>query len=226
MPYYQYVAAKAPNKYAERCALQAARIYYFEMKDYANAEKYFAHSKSISSQQENKLEAMRGLLRCQYKQQKWKEAQPNAKDLLAEKSIATDDKMMANLIIAKVNQNDNKLDDAITSYKQVISLGKTEFTAEASYRISEVLFAQDKFSDAEKTAFETIKKYGSYEYWLTKSYILLGDIYFKQKDLFNAEATYKSITENSIIEELKKEAQQKLAILVAEKDKVNKVETN
>ncbi|MFY7963743.1 MAG: tetratricopeptide repeat protein [Chitinophagaceae bacterium] len=226
LPLYENIAAKSPNKYAERCALQAARIYYFEMKDVVNAEKYFAQAKTISSQQENKLEAMRGLLRCQYKQQKWKDAQPNAKDLLAEKSIATDDKMMANLIVAKVSQNENKLDDAITFYKQVTVLGKTEFSAEANYRISEVLYLQDKLTESEKVAFETIKKFGSYEYWLTKSYILLGDIYFKQKDLFNAEATYKSIAENSTVEELKKEAQQKLATLIAEKDKVNKVETN
>jgi TolA-binding protein len=226
LPFYQNVAAKAPNKFAERSALQAARIYYFDLKDYANAEKYFAQSKTIASQQENKLEAMRGLLRCQYKQTKFKEAQQNAKELLVEKSIATDDKMMANLIIAKANQTDNKLEDAIAAYKQVINLGKTEFSAEANYRIAEILFLQDKLSDAEKAAFDAIKKFGSYEYWLTKSYILLGDIYFKQKDLFNAEATYKSIAENSTVEELKKEAQQKLTLIITEKDKVNKVETN
>ncbi len=34
--------------------------------------------------------------------------------------------------------------------------------------------------------------------WVTKAYILLGDIYFKQKDYFNAKATYQSIVNNSI----------------------------
>ena len=226
LPFYETVAAKAPNKYAERSALQVARIYYFEMKDYVSAEKYFAQAKVISSQQENKLEAMRGLLRCQYKQEKWKDAQGNAKDLLSEKNIATDDKIMANLIIAKASQDDKKLDEALVAYKQVIALGKTEFSAEAAYRVAEILFAQDKLKDAEDAAFDGIKKFGSYDYWLTKSYILLGDIYFKQKDYFNAEATFKSIAENSTIEDLKKEAQQKLAVVIAEKDKVNKVETN
>ena len=224
--FYETIAEKAPNKYAERSALQAARIYYFELQDFVNAEKYFVQAKAISSQKENKLEAMRGLLRCQYKQQKWKDALPNAKDLLDEKTIATDDKMMANLIVAKVNQNDGKLDEAATAYKQVIALGKTEFSAEASYRIAEILYLQDKRKDAEAAAFNCIKQFGSYEYWLTKSYILLGDIYFKEKDLFNAEATYKSIAENSTIEELQKEAKQKLAALIVEKDRVNKVETN
>ncbi len=226
LPFYEAIAAKAPNKYAERSILQSARIYYFDLQDFANAEKYFTEAKIISSQKENKLEAMRGLLRCQYKQEKWATALPNAKDLLEEKTVATDDKMMANLIIGKVNQNDNKLNEAVAAYKQVIALGKTEFSAEANYRIAEILFAQDKLKDAESEAFDCIKKFGSYEYWLTKSYILLGDIYFKQKDYFNAEATYKSITENSSIEDLKKEAQQKLAALIVEKDKANKVETN
>jgi hypothetical protein len=44
---------------------------------------------------------------------------------------------------------------------------------------------------------------GSYDLWVTKSYLLLGDIYVQQKDLFNAEATYKSIVENATIPELK-----------------------
>lgn len=145
LPFYENIVAKAPNKYAERCALQAARIYYFEKKDIAIAEKYFIQSKALATQQENKLEAMRGLLRCQYKQQKWKEATANAKDLLQEKSIATDDKMMANLIVAKASQTDNKLDEAIAAYKQVMALGKTEFSAEANYRLGEIYFAQEKF---------------------------------------------------------------------------------
>lgn len=226
LPFYENIAAKAPNKYAERSALQAARIYYFEKKDITGAEKYFAQSKSLATQQENKLEAMRGLLRCQYKQQKWKEAIVNAKDLLLEKSIAADDKMMANLIIAKASQMDNKPEEALAAYKQVLNLGKTEFSAEAGYRVGEIYLTQDKLKDAENAAFDCIKKFGSYEYWLTKSYILLGDIYFKQKDFFNAEATFKSIVENSGNEELKKEAQQKLAIVITEKDKANKVETN
>jgi tetratricopeptide (TPR) repeat protein len=91
------VADEAPNKYAERSVLQTARIYYFDLKDYTSAEKYFTQLKTIAQQQENRLEAMRGLLRCQFKAQRWKEAAPNAQDLLQEKGIATDDRMMASL---------------------------------------------------------------------------------------------------------------------------------
>lgn len=224
LPFYVAVAGKGVSTFAERSVLQAARIYYFELKDYEQAEKYFTQLKPIATQQENKLEAMRGLLRCQFRAQKWAEAAPNAEELLKASGIATDDRMMASLVVAKNHQLNNEPDQAINAYKQVIATGKSEYGAESQYRIAEILFQQDKMADAEKSAFDVIKKSGSYEFWVTKSYLLLGDIYFKQKDLFNAEATFKSIVDNGTIAELKTEAQQKLTQVLAEKAKTNQVE--
>ncbi len=224
LPFYNAVAAKAPNRYAERSTLQSARIYYFDLKSFGEAEKYYTQLKSLSTQQENKLEAMRGLLRCQYKQQKFVEAAANAQELLQEKVIAADDKMMATMVLAKSNQLTNKLPEALASYKAVIEISKSEFSAEAQFRIAEILLQQNKLPEAEKAGFEVIKRYGSYEYWVTRSYILLGDVYATQKDYFNAEATYKSVVENTTIIELKKMAENKVAAIIAEKNKINKVE--
>ncbi len=224
LPFYKAVADRGQNTYAERSILQAARIYYFDLKDYVNAEKYFAQLKAIATQQENRLEAMRGLLRCQFKTQQWKEAASNAQDLLLEKGIATDDRMMASLVVTKNYQLSGDYDASTAAYKQVISAGKSEYAAESQYHIAEILFQQNKLAESEKAAFEVIRKLGSYEFWVTKSYILLGDIYTKQKDWFNAEATFKSIIENAVFAELKTEAQQKLQGVLDEKNKVTKVE--
>ena len=68
-----------------------------------------------------------------------------------------------------------------------------------------------------------INKSGSYDYWVTKAYILLGDIYLKQKDYFNAKATFQSIVDNSINTELKTEAQSKLTRVIDEESKSSKV---
>lgn len=131
---------------------------------------------------------------------------------------------MANMILAKSHQTDNQLDQALYAYKQVTLLGKSEQSAEAQYAIASILLQQNKLTEAEKAGFEVIKKYGSYGYWVTKSYILLGDVYFKENDLFNAEATFKSVVENAEQDEFKKEAQQKLDRVVEEKSKTNKVD--
>jgi tetratricopeptide (TPR) repeat protein len=224
LDFYLAVADKSPNKYAERSCLQTARIYFFDLKDYEKASTYFAKLKSIATQQENRLESMRGLLRCQFKTQQWTDAAPNAKELLKEKGIANDDLMMANMVLAKNNQSSNNLDQASINYKQVIAAGRSEYAAESQYRLAEIQFQQHQLAIAEKSAFEVIKKWGSYDLWVAKSYVLLGDIYFEQKDLFNAEATFKSIVENTINADIKKEAQTKLDAVIVEKNKTNKIE--
>ncbi|TMI83793.1 MAG: tetratricopeptide repeat protein [Bacteroidetes bacterium] len=220
---YEAVAAEAPNKYAEKAVLGAARIYFFELKDYAKAESYYSQLKQITSNQESKLEAMRGLLRSQYQQQKWTDAVNNAKDLLNQKGSSSDDKALANMAIAKSYQVGGQYDLAIANYKTVVAINKSALAAEARYEIANSWFAVDHLSDAEKAAFETINKSGSYDYWVTKSYILLGDIYFKQKDYFNAKATFQSVVDHSINMELKTEAQAKLTKVIEEEGKNSKV---
>jgi TolA-binding protein len=207
---FEALADRVPNKFGEKSLLQAARINFFDLKKYENAEKYFAKLKDFASNQESRMEAMRGLLRSQFQLQKWAEAVTNAKDLLAEKAAGTDDKILANMAIAKSAQLNNDCESAITNYRSVASLSKAAYGAEARYEIANCFFSQGRYPDAEKAAFEVIKKSGSYEDWVTRAYILLGDIYYKQKDYFNAKATYKSVVDNAKIETLRQEAERKL----------------
>jgi tetratricopeptide (TPR) repeat protein len=220
---YEPVAANAPNRYAERAILAAARIYFFELKNYAKAELYYAQLNQVASSQEDKLEAMRGLLRSQYQQMKWTDAVSNAKDLAVAKGSSSDDKALANMAIAKSYQVGGQYDQALAAYKSVVQLNKGALAAEARYEIAGSWFALNRLPDAEKAAFEVINKSGSYDYWVTKAYILLGDVYFRQKDYFNAKATFQSIVDNSIEPTLKSEAQAKLTQVEEEESKNSKV---
>ena len=220
---YDAVAENAPNQFAERSILTAARINFFELKNYAKAESYYKQLKQITNSQENKLEAMRGLLRCQYQQEKWTEAVENAKELTESKGSSTDDKTLANMAIAKSYQVGGQYDLAITNFKSVVQLNKAALAAEARYEIANCWLQVNKLAEAEKAAFEAINKSGSYDFWITKAYILLGDVYFKQKDYFNAKATFQSVVDNTINAELKSEAQSKLNIVTEEEGKSSKV---
>ena len=220
---YETVAANAPNNFAEKAILAAARINFFELKNYAKAETYYIQLGREASNQENQLEAMRGLLRCQYQLQKWTEAAANAKDLAAAKGSSNDDKALANMAIGKSHSINKQHDQAIANFKTVVQLNKAALAAEARYEIADSWFELNKLGDAEKAAFEVINKSGSYDYWVTKAYILLGDVYFKQKDYFNAKATFQSVVDNTIEPTLKSEAQTKLAQVTEEESKSSKV---
>jgi len=127
------------------------------------------------------------------------------------------------MAIAKSYEVERKYDLAIGTFRTVVSQNKAALAAEARYEIANCLLAQGKLAEAEKAAFETVNKSGSYDFWVVKSYILLGDIYFRQKDYFNAKATFQSIVDNAANPDLKSEAQAKLDLVTEEEKKDSKI---
>jgi tetratricopeptide (TPR) repeat protein len=223
---YDYVNAKGQNRYFEKATLEAARINYFELKDYAAAKKYFESLLSGSVNQDNQLEALRGLVRCYYLLKDYSKANEASKTLITKKGISTDDKSIAFLVLGKSQQLSGDCSAAISSFKSCAAINKSAWGAEARYEIANCQFTSNNLAAAEKSAMAVIKETGSYDHWVTKSYILLGDIFMQQKDYFNAKATYESVAKNSVIPELKAEAQQKLDKATAEEAANSKVISN
>ncbi|RYF89008.1 MAG: tetratricopeptide repeat protein, partial [Chitinophagaceae bacterium] len=221
---YAFVNNQGLNKYYERATLEAARIYYFELKDYANAKTYFEMLRANAVNQDNLLEALRGLVRSYYQLKDYAEANTAAKELLTKKGISTDDKSVANLVLGKSQQMASDCNAAITSFKNVAAINKAAWGAEARFEIAQCYFTINNLASAEKAALAVIKETGSYDMWVTKSYILLGDIFLQQKDYFNAKATFKSVVDNAKIETLRQEAVKKLAEASAEEQKNSKIQ--
>ncbi len=220
---YAEVAGRGASKYGDIAASKAGRIFYFELQDYPKAEQHFNILKELAAGGENRLEAMRGLLRSQYQQKKWSEAVSNAQELLKEKNISVDDKVLAYMVTARSLQDKEQYSEAIQNFRNVISINKASFAAEARYEIANSYLKLNDLKNADKAAFETINKSGSYDFWITKAYILLGDIYLKEKDYFNAKATLQSVVDNSKITELKNEANEKLQKVISEEKTDSKI---
>jgi tetratricopeptide (TPR) repeat protein len=217
---YAAVLNKGNSRYAELSALNAARISYFDLQDYPSAKNYFTKLREIAVSQENQLEALRGLVRSYYQTKDYAQANTAAQELLTKKGLSTDDKSVANLVLGKSLQANNQCEQAIAAFKSVAVINKAAWGAEARYEIANCYYTLNNLSAAEKSAMEVIKITGSYDFWVAKAYILLGDIFMQQKDYFNAKATYQSVAANATIPEIKNEAQQKLDRAIAE-EKLN-----
>ncbi|MBC7509316.1 MAG: tetratricopeptide repeat protein [Ferruginibacter sp.] len=220
---YTYVNSRGINKYFERATLAASRINYFELKDYAKAKKNFESLRSGAINQDNQLEAVRGLVRCDYQLKEYAEANEAAKELLKGKGISTDDRSIAFLVLGKSQQTSNDCAGAIASFKSCAAINKSAWGAEARYEIASCQFSLRNYAAAEKAAQAVIKETSSYDYWITSSYILLGDIFIEQKDYFNAKATYQSVAQNSTIAVLKTTAQEKLEKATAAEKAASKI---
>ncbi len=121
-------------------------------------------------------------------------------------------------------QANNQCEQGIAAFKSVATINKAAWGAEARYEIANCYFSLNNLATAEKSAMEVIKVTGSYDFWVAKAYILLGDIFMQQKDYFNAKATYQSVAANATISEIKTEAQQKLDRAIAEEKLNSKIQ--
>ena len=81
-----------------------------------------------------------------------------------------------------------------TKGRDVTSGGQTGAGAEASYYVIESLFEGGDLDATEKAVFAFSEREPD-SYWLAKAFILLGDVYVRKGDNFQARATYQSVAD-------------------------------
>ena len=220
---FDFVNSKGVSRYFDNATLELARVYYFEMKDYVNSKKYFESLYNSTTNPEKQLDALRGLVRSNYQLKDYSSANESSLELLNKKGISNDDKTIGLLVLGKSQQASGDTVSAMSSFKSVAAMNKSAWGAEARYEIANCYFSLNNLAAAEKSAMAVIKETGSYDYWVTKSYILLGDIFIKQKDYFNAKATFESVAKNASIAELKIEAEEKLSRTISLEKKSSRI---
>jgi TolA-binding protein len=206
---FQKNHASGKSDFYEMATLELARLYYFQRKMYDSALIYFQLLYDNASDNENKLEGLRGLVRCYYRLGKYENASDKVDQLLHSNGVSADDKVVAWMVLAKSKQAEGKCDSAIQTYKNIIGVSQSYWGAEARYESARCLFKNDKWKAAEKMAMSVINETGSYDYWVTRAYLLLGDIFMRQKDYFNAKATFESLSKNAADADVRNEARRK-----------------
>ena len=217
---FDSLLVRRPNKYEEIAWRSAARIAYFEQNDPASSVRYYTGLLTVTRNQEWSIEARRGIVRAYVQLKDWASGVEAARMLISEKNATSDDKSISYTLLAKQAQASSKWTEVIDLYRSVLTFNKGALAAEARYQIAFAYMQLSKFTEAEKAAQETIRRSGSYEPWVTQSFLLIGDVYFQQNDYFNAKATFQSVLENAEDPVLQTEAREKLQkVMEAEKKK-------
>ena len=215
---YQKLAEKGASKYQEKALRQAGKIYFFELKHYESALKMFQDLSALTSKSEVLLESRRGEIRCHFYLHSWDKGKEVALRILETEGVSQDDRAFANMLLGYAALQINEFSTSIRYFNQSLSFNKSALAAEARYQVAWAHFKSSDLASAEKYALISIEQSGSYEYWITRSYLLLGEIFILQKDYFNAKATFKSVVDNCSIISLKEEASSRLTF-VEQKEK-------
>ena len=197
------------SKYREQSLRLAASVSFFELKNYGLAKKYYGELLGEQISSEIRLESLKGVVRTYYHLQEWESGSIYAERLL-KFEVSPDDQAYSNLVIGYQEQANQLFELSSAYFNKVLNSNSNLLKPEAAFQYSFNAYKMGDFLDAEKITVSLVEKYGSDEYWNTKCYILLGDIFIAQKDYFNARATLQSVSENATSLELKNEAIEKL----------------
>jgi TolA-binding protein len=210
---------KAPkSKFTETSLLNAAAIY-FSVKDYQKALESYTALKSNAENPNHVFTAEVYIMRCNAELKKHQETIEASNTLLASDKITDELAAEAWLTQAKAALILGNKELAATGFEKTYKLAKNERGAEAKFNLSALLYEEGSYKEAEKTIFDFINEFPSYDYWLARSFILLADVYLKLDNAFQSKQTLQSVIDNYEGQDLVDLAKSKLnAILQAEKD--------
>ncbi len=192
---YEYILNDWTSEYTEKALISISKIY-MDNKQYNEA---IVHLKKLEIASEyktnytfainNLMVAYAGLL-IPDQTLKYVELVKNY-----EKS-SEEDRNKAGLYAGKAYLLQGDTATAKKQFDEVVKATKTKAGAEALFNVAELQYIKKDYKSSQKTCFDLINNMPNYDYWVTKSFVLLADNYVALKDNVQAIATLKSVIEN------------------------------
>ena len=192
---YKALSMLDGNKYQEQSLVRAADIAFSEKK-FDEAAECFKKLKQVTSNNEVKQKSQLGVLRCYYQGNQHEFVVDNA-TLLLSSPVSADIEREARYCRMKSLMS---LDDVHSALPDMNFLkaeaANYEVGAEASYHLAYYYFRRNEPSKSEEEIVAFIEKQSPFEYWIARSFVLMADIYIKQKDYFQAKQYLLTLQEN------------------------------
>lgn len=227
LPGFEYVISQPANNFTEKSLLNAGIINY-NLKQFDKALPAFEKLESITKSKDNILASLAGQLRSCEKLNDCDKALAVAQKILNSQVSDKDLVNESHLVAGRCYMQKENFSDAKSELSIVAKRTNSEMTAESKYLLATIEFKQTNYKESQKLIFEIQKQNPSYDYWIAKGFILLGDNYLAQRDTFQAKETYKSIVENfeqqpSYPDDPKEIARQKLSTIVIAEENRNDI---
>ena len=215
---YLNISDSINSKYLSRSLNRLASIN-LTLKNYDKSIKYYKNLQNISKNNREKIESFVGILSNYFYLENFDSVLYYSQKVNEFDKISFNNRNKINLLSAKSYLKNNNSSAGIDMLLKTVNLVKDESAAEANLMLAKIFFERGQTTQALETLYSLNENFQSYPYWVGKSYITIGEIFISENDNFQAEATLLSIVENTIIEEIKNEAQELL-------NKINSNETS
>lgn len=220
LPNYEYVALYNRNDFTERATRQTAILYY-EKKNYRKAFEYYSALERIAGNRDNLQVAITGMMQSSTRVHQIDTAAIYSFKYVNSGVTTKEGLLTANLNIARYYMSVNQPDSAVVGWQYLIKETKNVYAAEAKYNMAYIQYMNKDYKASKKTIFEISEKYSSYTKWYENAFLLLAEVYYAEKDIFQAKATLQSLIDNLDAGDNKTKAATRLRQIIGEEE-INK----
>jgi len=227
---YIAVSNEPNNQFLEQ-SLIAASSMLFDKEDYSASLEAYEKLEKVSSNDVNKLIALKGQLKSAFQAGDAQKTIVAAGKINNNANIPEELAREATFMSAKANYSLNNYDDALRDFRKVATEVTSVEGAESKYMVADLLNKKDKPAEAEKIITEFIDQKSPHQYWMARVFLLLADISIKKGDSLQARATLQSLRDyykvdnDGILDEVKAKLNS-LDEIKPDTDKSDKVQTS
>jgi TolA-binding protein len=192
---YNVILNDWTSTYSEQSLISMAKLY-LAQKKYNDAVVYLKRLETNSEYKADYTFAINNLLLCYAQMGMADDALKYVSLVRGNEKSAQEDKFKTGLYAGQAYLQKGDTTTAVREFNYTVTNTKTVVAAEAKYNIARVQYLKGEYKASQKTCFELIKDLPNYDYWVTKTFLLLADNYVALKDNFQAKATLQSIIDN------------------------------
>lgn len=190
--HYAVVMETGSGSFLELAALRYSDLSY-GLQKFNDA--YFGYSSlyDVALMSENRFAARLGMMRSAYSARKYGEAADASVFVQDDARASASEKTEARFIQARSLLAMSRRDEAMRILSALASDPETAWGAESAYLLISDSYDRGDFNDVENRVYAFSDAGTPWQYWLAKSFIILGDAFAEQGELEQARATFESI---------------------------------
>ena len=176
-------------------ALQKSALLNYQKENYREAASQYRRLSELATIRSTVEQALLGYIRSMDKLEQPHETIMAANYVLGSAFAGEEIRLETQFALGRAYLAQNDQEQALDAFRKAAVNLKTRNGSEAQYQVIQLLYDAGKLDQAEEEVFKFSDTNTSHQYWLGKSFLILGDIYLKRGDDFQAKATYQSVVE-------------------------------
>ncbi|WP_196891973.1 tetratricopeptide repeat protein [Aureivirga marina] len=219
--YYNKVVEGKNNEFTEPALTRLGQIY-VDRVNWEKAIPVLLRLEKIASLPQNKIFANSNLMKGYYETSDFKNAVAYADKVLKQQNVEKRVISDAKIIIARSAFESKDFVKAKEAYAEVEKIAKGKLKAEALYYHAYFAYKDKKYDDAKKTIQRIASDFSAHKYWGAKSLLIMAQIFYEQKDSYQATYILEKVIQNfKDYKDVLEEARVKLSEIKTEAKKTN-----